>query len=165
MHASVCLSVGQSCGRGGCGVQGTLLHPCFVLSYYAQCLCRLFWGALCPPSQDWPGALAHLATGDATANMEQCMPRSSSPQCMCCAADDPAITAPGKCYSWAVQLLELTRCIFLSSPTAHGAHGVVVSHPLRMRKALGSNPSVSITCEVPFHVSDCPDSEWRSVHQ
>ena len=25
----------------------------------------------------------------------------------------------------------------------HGAHGVVVSHPLRMRKALGSNPSVS----------------------
>ena len=24
------------------------------------------------------------------------------------------------------------------------AHGVVVSHPLRMRKALGSNPSVSI---------------------
>jgi hypothetical protein len=27
-----------------------------------------------------------------------------------------------------------------------GAHGVVVSHPLRMRKALGSNPSVSILC-------------------
>ena len=26
------------------------------------------------------------------------------------------------------------------------AHGVVVSHPLRMRKALGSNPSVSIFC-------------------
>ena len=26
------------------------------------------------------------------------------------------------------------------------AHGVVVSHPLRMRKALGSNPSVSIRC-------------------
>ena len=25
-----------------------------------------------------------------------------------------------------------------------GAHGVVASHPLRMRKALGSNPSVSI---------------------
>ena len=35
----------------------------------------------------------------------------------------------------------------------HGAHGVVVSHPLRMRKALGSNPSVSISyvlC-VPIH--------------
>ena len=32
----------------------------------------------------------------------------------------------------------------------HGAHGVVVSHPLRMRKALGSNPSVSMfaTCRV-----------------
>jgi hypothetical protein len=27
------------------------------------------------------------------------------------------------------------------------AHGVVVSHPLRMRKALGSNPSVSIFCK------------------
>ena len=27
---------------------------------------------------------------------------------------------------------------------SHRAHGVVVSHPLRMRKALGSNPSVSI---------------------
>ena len=26
----------------------------------------------------------------------------------------------------------------------HWAHGVVVSHPLRMRKALGSNPSVSM---------------------
>ena len=26
----------------------------------------------------------------------------------------------------------------------HRAHGVVASHPLRMRKALGSNPSVSI---------------------
>ena len=29
----------------------------------------------------------------------------------------------------------------------HGAHGVVVSHPFRMRKALGSNPSVSILCD------------------
>ena len=33
------------------------------------------------------------------------------------------------------------------SQALHWAHGVVVSHPLRMRKALGSNPSVSI-----FHV-------------
>ena len=32
----------------------------------------------------------------------------------------------------------------LWSANAQGAHGVVVSHPLRMRKALGSNPSVSI---------------------
>ena len=30
----------------------------------------------------------------------------------------------------------------------HGAHGVVASHPLRMRKALGSNPSVSIGAAV-----------------
>ena len=32
----------------------------------------------------------------------------------------------------------------------HGAHGVVVSHPLRMRKALGSIPSVS-TFRKPKH--------------
>ena len=31
-----------------------------------------------------------------------------------------------------------------TSVSASRAHGVVVSHPLRMRKALGSNPSVSI---------------------
>ena len=30
------------------------------------------------------------------------------------------------------------------SPSVHGAHGVVVSHPLSMREALGSIPSVSI---------------------
>ena len=86
----------RSAAAAAVGVQGTLLHPCFVLSYYAQCLCRLFWGALCPPSQDWPGAAAHLATEDATINMEQGMPRSSTPQCMCCAADDRSIAAPGK---------------------------------------------------------------------
>ena len=33
--------------------------------------------------------------------------------------------------------------IFHSFANPQGAHGVVVSHPLRMRKALGSNPSVS----------------------
>ena len=32
-----------------------------------------------------------------------------------------------------------------SSRLEQRAHGVVVSHPLRMRKALGSNPSVSIS--------------------
>ena len=36
-------------------------------------------------------------------------------------------------HSWIVQC----------SPSSLRAHGVVVSHPLRMRKALGSNPSVS----------------------
>ena len=30
-----------------------------------------------------------------------------------------------------------------------GAHRVVASHPLRMRKALGSNPSVSISIIIP----------------
>ena len=44
----VCPLAREVCGRGSCGLQGTLLHPCFVLSYYAQCLCRLLWGALCP---------------------------------------------------------------------------------------------------------------------
>merc|ERR1711940_307401 len=38
---------------------------------------------------------------------------------------------------------------FLAAGSDHGAHGVVVSHPLRMRKALGSNPSVSIGAAVP----------------
>ena len=33
---------------------------------------------------------------------------------------------------------------FLVGECTYGAHGVVVSHPLRMRQALGSNPSVSI---------------------
>ena len=37
----------------------------------------------------------------------------------------------------------------LAAGSDHGAHGVVVSHPLRMRKALGSNPSVSIGAAVP----------------
>ena len=36
-----------------------------------------------------------------------------------------------------------TQLAFTSVSTSR-AHGVVVSHPLRMRKALGSNPSVSI---------------------
>ena len=40
--------------------------------------------------------------------------------------------------SWNVQVLDITL--------HHGAHGVVASHPLRMRKALGSNPSVSKLC-------------------
>ena len=32
-----------------------------------------------------------------------------------------------------------------------GAHGVVVSHPLRMRKALSSNPSVSVLWALAHH--------------
>ena len=49
-----------------------------------------------PTSQDCSGAAAYLPTGDATINMEQCVPRSSTPQCMCCAADDRSIAAPEK---------------------------------------------------------------------
>ena len=42
---------------------------------------------------------------------------------------------------------EYSQCIHHNldlEASQHGAHGVVVSHPLRMRKALGSIPSVSI---------------------
>ena len=49
-----------------------------------------------------------------------------------------------------------------------GAHGVVVSHPLRMRKALGSIPSVSMHrdtlsgwANAPPHSQECPQ-ERRS---
>ena len=38
---------------------------------------------------------------------------------------------------------------FLAAAIVYGAHGVVASHPFRMRKALGSNPSVSIGAAVP----------------
>ena len=39
-------------------------------------------------------------------------------------------------------------CILFSGIESAWAHGVVVSHPLRMRKALGSIPSVSTLCFV-----------------
>ena len=56
-------------------------------------------------------------------------------------------------------LLRLVACRFAMSSShkhvsphcIHRAHGVVVSHPLRMRKALGSNPSVSM-----HNVNHCP---------
>ena len=37
-----------------------------------------------------------------------------------------------------------STCLYMSCLYLSRAHGVVVSHPLRMRKALGSIPSVSI---------------------
>ena len=49
------------------------------------------------------------------------------------------------------QVPDLPRSLFHhhrgvhSRPMTSRAHGVVVSHPLRMRKALGSIPSVSIS--------------------
>ena len=42
----------------------------------------------------------------------------------------------------------------------HGAHGVVASHPLRMRKALGSIPSVSTFALVLFF-----DQLWKETLQ
>ena len=39
----------------------------------------------------------------------------------------------------------LSKCKMRAS-SHQGAHGVVVSHPLSMREALGSIPSVSISC-------------------
>ena len=45
------------------------------------------------------------------------------------------------------------------------AHGVVVSHPLRMRKALGSNPSVSILIASQYKtfikINDC-NRAWNA---
>ena len=61
----------------------------------------------------------------------------------------------GRCHSdvlraWATNgKSSHTQRTFLAAGSDHGAHGVVVSHPLRMRKALGSNPSVSISAAVP----------------
>ena len=51
-------------------------------------------------------------------------------------------------------LTKIALCIFFSR-----AHGVVASHPLRMRKALGSNPSVSMLresqCAKDMHQQPC----------
>ena len=43
-------------------------------------------------------------------------------------------------------------------PSLARAHGVVISHPLSMREALGSIPSVSIIVVEPFHPSASADS-------
>lgn len=46
---------------------------------------------------------------------------------------------------WCQQMLRVRR-VHWHQRHINWAHGVVVSHPLRMRKALGSIPSVSIVC-------------------
>ena len=56
---------------------------------------------------------------------------------------------PGRCAIAAWIAVQESRAFRQHSEVVkfrnmQGAHGVVVSHPLRMRKALGSNPSVSI---------------------
>ena len=49
------------------------------------------------------------------------------------------------CVVWAANR---DRAMFANAAAnSYWAHGVVVSHPLRMRKALGSNPSVSIVMQ------------------
>ena len=54
--------------------------------------------------------------------------------------------------------------VLLSDTLISRAHGVVVSHPLRMRKALGSNPSVSI---FPYRIehSHCSCQKHFQKHQ
>ena len=56
----------------------------------------------------------------------------------------------------------------LSATAIHlRTHGVVVSHPLRMRKALGSNPSVSrfhIKDFLPWEMRACNADEKGSTH-
>ena len=58
-----------------------------------------------------------------------------------------------------VSEVALTRILFFLAHIDKWAHGVVVSHPLRMRKALGSNPSVSRTNDSELCLSLCG---WRS---
>ena len=55
-----------------------------------------------------------------------------------------ALQAPG------VTVLSVFLFVLSVEARCHWAHGVVVSHPLRMRKALGSIPSVSILYTIPF---------------
>ena len=53
------------------------------------------------------------------------------------------ITSP-QLNSVPLEIFVQKRLNSLLNAVLHWAHGVVVSHPLRMRKALGSNRSVSI---------------------
>ena len=59
----------------------------------------------------------------------------------------PLITSPrAQRFSFFLEPQSLSHAASseANNPLLNGAHGVVVSHPLRMRKALGSIPSVSI---------------------
>ena len=57
-----------------------------------------------------------------------------------CAEAQRSVEVSCALFNFSLILQKLPMCISFSR-----AHGVVVSHPLRMRKALGSNPSVSIS--------------------
>jgi hypothetical protein len=57
-----------------------------------------------------------------------------------------------------------STAVFRSITTdCHWAHGVVVSHPLRMQKALGSNPSVSIleTSMISLQIANGSLCDWK----
>ena len=54
--------------------------------------------------------------------------------------DPPTASLCAHSSSFRPHAMPLNKCM---CGVNQGAHGVVVSHPLRMRKALGSNPSVS----------------------
>ena len=60
--------------------------------------------------------------------------------------------------------------VLMSDTFISRAHGVVVSHPLRMRKALGSNPSVSmhLICQVSrssLRLLSLPKSMHANTHR
>lgn len=61
----------------------------------------------------------------------------------CVAAVTSAECLPAEACSHALPKMLYKLCGALT-PSVPRAHGVVASHPLRMRKALGSNPSGSI---------------------
>ena len=57
--------------------------------------------------------------------------------------------------------------LLLGRRGSNWAHGVVVSHPLRMRKALGSNPSVSIamTGLAPIYITCMKRTDRSNSHR
>ena len=65
-----------------------------------------------------------------------------------------------------VQVFAVAEAIPTVKECSHRAHGVVVSHPLRMREALGSIPSVSILqiCKILAHIHLTPllVARWSS---
>ena len=77
-----------------------------------------------------------------------------------CHAEDPG-SIPGRgVFSCAdTHSASKSRLAHLIITNRHRAHGVVVSHPLRMRKALGSNPTVSILSHflLEVFVTDAPE--------
>ena len=86
------------------------------------------------------------------------------PQCVHHVAVDywrPMVTTVMN-FSWALRGRGLqvspnavAQVVFFVGAVSQWAHGVVASHPLRMRKALGSIPSVSIGCMISLSAASC----------